>query len=202
MAASPQSKSTGNGPLIDFSGSAKDYISQVIKSKDLEGHNLRISLRGRGAEGFDYGMTFAGPGQERQDDVVVDYGAFKLLLDPDTVRAIHGASINYSEDGGFQIDNPNLLSTDPRARVIQELLTTQINPAIAAHGGVADLVDIRGNTVYLKLGGGCQGCGMVDVTLRQGIEVLIKETLPDIEEVVDTTDHESGTDPYYQPAKK
>jgi len=103
--------------------------------------------------------------------------------------------------GGFQIDNPNPAWDDPRAQLIQEMLDNQINPAVARHGGYVQLMDVQGDTVYVLLGGGCQGCGMVDVTLKQGIEVLIKEALPDIERVVDTTDHAGGTNPYYEPAK-
>jgi Fe/S biogenesis protein NfuA len=80
-------------------------------------------------------------------------------------------------------------------------LDSQINPAVARHGGFVQLMDVKDKTVYVLLGGGCQGCGMVDVTLKQGIEVLIKEALPEIEQVVDTTDHAGGTNPFYEPAK-
>jgi Fe/S biogenesis protein NfuA len=72
---------------------------------------------------------------------------------------------------------------------------------VGAHGGHVELLDIKDNTVYVRLGGGCQGCGMVDVTLRHGIEALIREEIPEIQQVVDTTDHASGNNPYYQPAK-
>ena len=84
---------------------------------------------------------------------------------------------------------------------IQEILDAKINPGVAAHGGHVELLDVKDHVVYLKLGGGCQGCGMVDVTLRQGIERMIKQEIPEIREVVDTTDHKGGTNPYYQPGK-
>lgn len=86
-------------------------------------------------------------------------------------------------------------------RTIQDLLDSQINPAIAAHGGWVELIDVKGNEVYVRLGGGCQGCGAADVTLKQGIEKSIRERLPDIGAIMDTTDHAAGRNPYYSPAK-
>jgi Fe/S biogenesis protein NfuA len=179
---------------------AVERIQSVMASKQLTGHSLRVSIRGRGPAGFDYGMTFETPDEKHDDDTVVDAGAFTVFVDPDTLRHARGAKIDFA-DGGFQIDNPNPLWDDPRAQTVQELFDNQINPAVARHGGFVQLMDVKGDTVYVVLGGGCQGCGMVDVTLKQGIEVIIKEALPDIEHVVDTTDHAGGTNPYYEPAK-
>ena len=84
---------------------------------------------------------------------------------------------------------------------VQDLIENMINPAVAGHGGFVQLVDVKDNKVYLQMGGGCQGCGAADVTLKQGIERLIKEELPEIEEVLDTTDHDSGENPYDTPSK-
>ena len=86
-------------------------------------------------------------------------------------------------------------------KTIQSLLTDHINPAVASHGGHIALVDVRESTVYIRLEGGCQGCGMADVTLKQGIEVEIKRTVPTIQAVLDVTDHAGGDNPYYQPGK-
>lgn len=96
---------------------------------------------------------------------------------------------------------PADLSGDVAQRVAQ-ILDQQINPSIAAHGGRADLVAVENDTAYLQLSGGCQGCGMATVTLSQGIEVAIKEAVPDIAHVVDVTDHQSGTNPYFEASKK
>jgi Fe/S biogenesis protein NfuA len=92
------------------------------------------------------------------------------------------------------------MSEDLAAKV-QELIDSTINPAVAGHGGFVQLVEVKDNKVYLQMGGGCQGCGAADVTLKAGIERLIKEELPEIEEVLDSTDHASGTNPYYTPDK-
>jgi len=84
---------------------------------------------------------------------------------------------------------------------VQHLLDTSINPGVAGHGGFVRLVDVQDNVVYLQMGGGCQGCGMADVTLKAGIESLIKEEIPEVTEVLDTTDHAAGRNPYYTPSK-
>ncbi|MGH2735043.1 MAG: NifU family protein [Actinomycetota bacterium] len=93
------------------------------------------------------------------------------------------------------------LSGDVAQRVSQ-VLHHQINPSIAAHGGRAELVAVEDQTAYLRLGGGCQGCAMASVTLTQGIKVAITDAIPEIDEVVDVTDHAQGDDPYFQSAKK
>jgi Fe/S biogenesis protein NfuA len=93
------------------------------------------------------------------------------------------------------------LDTDV-ARRVTAVLNRDVNPSIASHGGHAELAGIDGATAYLRLGGGCQGCGMATVTLSQGIEVAITQTVPEIDHVVDVTDHASGTNPYFEQAKK
>ena len=84
---------------------------------------------------------------------------------------------------------------------IGDLLEREINPAVAAHGGWVELIDVKRNNVYLKLGGGCQGCGAADVTLKQGIEKAIRDLAPSVAEILDTTDHAAGRNPYYAPSK-
>jgi Fe/S biogenesis protein NfuA len=96
---------------------------------------------------------------------------------------------------------PGDLDSDLARRVVA-VLERDVNPSIAAHGGHAELVGIEGATAYLRLGGGCQGCGMATVTLSQGIEVAITEAVPEIDAIVDVTDHASGSNPYFEPAKK
>ncbi len=84
---------------------------------------------------------------------------------------------------------------------VKKIIDEMINPAIASHGGFVEVLDVKENVVYLMLGGGCQGCGMVNVTLKQGIEATLKEEIPQIAGVIDQTDHAGGTNPYYQPSK-
>jgi Fe-S cluster biogenesis protein NfuA len=84
---------------------------------------------------------------------------------------------------------------------VQAVIDQQVNPSIASHGGRATLIDVKDDIVYVELGGGCQGCSMASVTLKQGVEGLIKQAVPRIREIVDTTDHAGGTNPYYTAAK-
>jgi Fe/S biogenesis protein NfuA len=123
-----------------------------------------------------------------------------------------------AHEGGMVIENPNHpptragaspqmagppadLSGSVAQRVLQ-VLEQQINPSIAAHGGRADLVAVEDAAAYLRLSGGCAGCGMAAVTLNQGIEVALRESVPEITRVIDVTDHAAGTNPYYEAAKK
>ncbi len=85
---------------------------------------------------------------------------------------------------------------------VEVILERDINPAVASHGGFVELIDVDDATVYVRLGGGCQGCGMANVTLKQGIETAIRQQVPEVAAILDTTDHASGTNPYYSPSKK
>lgn len=91
-------------------------------------------------------------------------------------------------------------TTDLKEKV-QHILDTAVNPAVAGHGGYIELIDVKDKTVYLRMGGGCQGCGAANITLKAGVEAMLKEEIPEIEQVLDTTDHASGMNPYYSPGK-
>jgi len=135
---------------------------------------------------------------------VVDAGPFQVLVDARSVESLTGVTLDFVDDthqSGFRIDNPNPLWADPVSLAVQRVFDEEINPAVATHGGWVALLEVRDGVVYVQLGGGCQGCGMVDVTLRQGIEVRLRQVVPEIREVVDTTDHAGGANPYYRPAK-
>jgi len=195
----------GTGPLVTFTDVARQKLIEVLDEKQLRGQAaVRLAVQGRGPNGLEYAMALEPEGQPDPTDTVVDVGDFQVFVDAESAPQIQGATVDYVEDlmgGGFQIHNPNPLWSDPLAQGIQELIDTRINPSVRMHGGHVTLIDVKDNLVYVRLGGGCQGCGMVDVTLRQGIEALIKQHFPQIEAVVDTTDHRGGTNPYYQPAK-
>jgi NFU1 iron-sulfur cluster scaffold homolog, mitochondrial len=97
-------------------------------------------------------------------------------------------------------EGDRLPSEEVRSRV-QQVLDEMINPGVASHGGFVELVDVREDNIFIRMGGGCQGCGAADVTLRMGVEKLIRENVPQVREIFDTTDHASGANPYYQPSK-
>jgi Fe-S cluster biogenesis protein NfuA len=89
----------------------------------------------------------------------------------------------------------------PEGKAVQKVLDERINPAVAGHGGHIALIDVKDDTAFVRLEGGCQGCGMANVTLKQGIEVEIKDAVPSITTILDTTDHAGGANPYYSPGK-
>jgi Fe-S cluster biogenesis protein NfuA len=97
-----------------------------------------------------------------------------------------------------QYDSEMLPEAEIRKKV-QNLLENEINPALGMHGGWVELIDVKKNAVYLKLGGGCQGCQSASMTLKMGIEKAIREKIPEVGEILDTTDHAAGRNPYYQP---
>jgi Fe/S biogenesis protein NfuA len=190
--------------MLTVTEAAKRKILSVIQAHGKPGDGLRIAIVGRSSAGFTYDMQLVEEGDAEAEDIVVDVGDFSVLVDPDSAPYMRDVVIDYVEDlqqSGFRIGNPNPIWTDPQAMAIQELLDTQINPAVASHGGHIELVDVHDNIVYIRFGGGCQGCGMVSVTLNQGVEQAIREAFPGIREIVDVTDHAAGTNPYYQSSK-
>jgi Fe/S biogenesis protein NfuA len=189
--------------MLTFTESARKKILELMEAEKLEGSGLRVAVTGRGPGGFRYEFGFAGPDEKGPEDAVVDVGGFQVYVDPESVPNLRGATVDYVEglyESGFKIDNPNLWS-DPKAMAVQRVIDNQINPAIAAHGGFVTLLDVKEDVAYIAMGGGCQGCGMADVTLKHGIEAMIREAVPEIRQIIDTTDHAGGTNPYYQPSK-
>ncbi len=104
-----------------------------------------------------------------------------------------------SYDDHQRLQKPEM--NTPEALAVRQLLDEEVNPAVAAHGGHIALIDIKDDTVYIRLEGGCQGCGMADVTLKQGVAVSIRRVAPSIAHVLDVTDHAGGSNPYFQPGK-
>ncbi|HSX80265.1 MAG TPA: iron-sulfur cluster assembly accessory protein [Candidatus Saccharimonadia bacterium] len=190
--------------MLTVTEAAKRKILSVIQAQGKPGDGLRITIVGRSSAGFTYDMHLVEEGDAQAEDSVVDVGDFPVIIDADSAPHMRDVIIDYVEDlqqSGFRIGNPNSVWTDPKAMAIQELLDTQINPAVASHGGHIELMDVHDDIVYIRFGGGCQGCGMVSVTLNQGVEQAIREAFPEIREIVDVTDHAAGTNPYYQSSK-
>ena len=150
-------------------------------------------------------------------DAVIRHRDLAIVIPECDFEKVRGATIDWLDDpfagGGLRVDNPNTpsptirvpppgdLSGDVAQRVVQ-VLDQQVNPTIAGHGGRAELVAVKQGTAYLRLGGGCQGCAMATVTLSQGIETTVMRAVPEITSVADVTDHQSGTNPYFEAAKK
>jgi Fe/S biogenesis protein NfuA len=181
---------------------------------------LWVEVTGVAGGQFAYDMYFDTVDKAGEGDVVQRHDDLPVVVPAASVDRLRGATLGVSRDllnPGMTITNPNRppsaaspaissrppadLSGDVPQRVIQ-VIETQVNPSIASHGGQAELVAVEEGVAYLRLSGGCQGCGMATVTLSQGIEVAIRESVPEVTSVVDVTDHASGANPYYEPAKK
>ncbi len=188
---------------------------------DEESLALWVEVTGASGDAYTYDMYFQAVGAVGADDWSDDRAGLVLVVPADSIAKMRGSVLDVNRDadqGGMVIQNPNQpprpagaspamagppvdLSGDVAQRVIQ-VLEQQINPSIAAHGGRADLVAVEGDAAYLRLSGGCAGCGMAAVTLSQGIEVALRESVTEITRVIDVTDHAAGTNPYYEAAKK
>lgn len=141
-------------------------------------------------------------------------GIMKVELDDNLVSVTQGGAEDWRQLGkrvgstirAFLNPPPELAEGDrlPPEHVrmrVQQVLDEMINPGVAAHGGFVELLDVQDDNIFIRMGGGCQGCGAADVTLKMGIERLIREQVPQVREILDTTDHASGMNPYYAPSK-
>ena len=194
-----------------------------LRSQEDGGESLAlwIEVAGSSEGAYTYGIYFQAVGDARPDDWTTERSGLTIVVPADSVDKIRGSVFDVNPDGdqgGMVIETPNRpprpVGTSPRmaappadlsgdvAQRVLQVLEQQINPSIAAHGGRAELVAVEGDAAYLRLSGGCAGCGMAAVTLSQGIEVAIRESVTEINRIIDVTDHAAGTNPYYEAAKK
>ncbi len=190
-----------------------------IRSQEPDSDQLALEIRIAGVRDsqFSYEMAMIHTQDIPAADRLEAHGELNVVIPADSVENLQGATLDVSRDllnPGLVVDNPNgpspRIATDgpppdltgPLEQRVVQVLEHQINPSIAAHGGIAELVAVEAGVAYLRLGGGCQGCGMASVTLSQGIEQAITQAIPEISGVIDVTDHASGQNPYYEAAKK
>jgi Fe/S biogenesis protein NfuA len=188
-------------PILSVTDAAADKIRAAKASEGQDNAALRVVAREDGAK-FRYELKLVDTDSKGADDSVVHLDGIDLYLDRESAPRLQGATLDYVEDitgSGLKFENPNqtTLARHPLAQRVQEVLDDRVNPSLAAHGGVVSLVDIQEARVVLSFGGGCQGCGMADVTMKQGVSAQLKQQIPEISEVVDATDHAAGESPYY-----
>lgn len=186
--------------MIKLTDLAKEQVLLAMKEEDRSDLSLRVGIAGRAGGGFQYRMDLVPSDERSESDEVVDVGDFEVLVDAQSAPDLEGATIDFVRklsESGFKFENPNSPWSDSAAVEVQRVIDERINPQIASHGGFVTLLDVKEGTAYISFGGGCQGCGMVDVTLKQGVEAMILESVPAIDKVLDTTDHAAGTNPYY-----
>ena len=187
--------------LLSVTPDARAKIDGVRTFNDFAEAVLRVRVLGKDGPRFRYDIALEDPRDRGDDDLVVDLDGLTVAVDPTSAADLAGATIDLDESvtgGGLRIDNPNEGWQDPVARAVQDVIDRQINPGVGSHGGMVTLVDVRDGTAYLRFGGGCQGCAAVDVTLKRGVETAIRSAVPDVQAIVDATDHEAGASPYYR----
>ena len=199
---------------LRVSEAALVQVQSILAAEDdPDALGLRVAVTGtRGVE-YAYDLSFEERTEADDDDVVYNQGDLVVMIPADSVDALWGATLDLPSaegQGGLVIRNPN--RPDPLAGAdielsgtvterVNQLLEQSINPALASHGGFAQLVEIvDGTRAVVTMGGGCQGCAVSALTLREGIQKSILEHVPEITEVVDATDHEAGENPFYTDA--
>jgi Fe/S biogenesis protein NfuA len=202
-------------PVVTVTDPARDKILEVRAGEpESDALALWIEVSGETAGAYHYTMELRPLADAGDDDLIQRHDDLSVVVPAASVEKLTGATLDLTGTG-MVMQNPNRPTpgpgpgsrppadlSGPVAQAVLTVLEEQINPAIAAHGGQADLVAVEDGVVYVRMSGGCQGCGLASVTLTQGIEVAILDTVPEISSVIDVTDHAAGDNPYYEAAKK
>ena len=184
-----------------------------IRDREDDADTLALRVEVTGTAGIDYAYDLAldPVSDAAPDDHVHTSGGLTVVVPDASVGLLRGATLDVPSmpgQGGLVIRNPNrpnplgemgsLDLTGGIAEKVQQLLDISINPALASHGGYAELVEVRDDdSVVVTMGGGCQGCAMSQATLSDGIKRAITEAIPEVSDVIDATDHEAGDNPYF-----
>jgi Fe/S biogenesis protein NfuA len=210
-----QAEQVRTEPVLQVTPDAEELLVEA-RAAESEPDRLALYLEVNGQNDgvYTYDMWFEAIADASPRDERVELHTMSVVVAAQSIDLIRGATLDVGDDGLVMV-NPNTPAPPPGSRpapksdltspielAVLEILDSQINPQIAAHGGRADLVAVDAGTAYLRLSGGCQGCGMAAVTLSQGISVAIQEAIPEITEIVDVTAHEDGSNPYFEAAKK
>lgn len=192
--------------MLQLTEKAKDKIKFFIQDRSpLE---WGIQIRSQGGPQFHLSLIPLNP--LKLGDFIIDQEGFKFVIDEDFKEKLEGATIDFVDtawSSGFRVEliqkaspvpqKTNLDESIPQVQKIQNLFRDEINPALASHGGFVELLDYKDHTAYIHMGGGCQGCASSQATLRQGIELRLREEVPEIVEIVDQTNHAAGKNPYF-----
>ena len=190
----------------------EEALKQLMVLRDEEPEKERLGLRleviSEPGEEFKYDLSFEIVTQAAFSDEVRTIGGLKIIIPLQSFEFINGASLDYNERQGLNIRNPNkppapmidgLISDDETAAAVEAVISTEVNPSLASHGGFVTFVGHDGEGVaYLTMGGGCHGCSMSKMTMLEGVQTTLVEQIPGILKVRDVTDHATGANPYYK----
>ena len=195
-------------PRVNFTPTARQQLEMVL-ARQQQAAALRIFVKNPGSGSPQYDMALESADAHQPGDILADAGGLPVVVDAQSLSAIDGATVDFRDDPlqpGFLVEPPRVEAPDvpdefdvasPLTAQVQSVIEHHVNPGIASHGGFAALVGVKDDVVYVALGGGCQGCSMASVTLKQGIEQILKQAIPSIRAVVDATDHAHGNNPFY-----
>ena len=194
--------------MIDISERAQLYFQDLLAKQEVEGIGVRIFITDPGTPTAETCIAYCKPGEEQDDDEPVEYNGFVAWIDTKSKQYLEDAVVDFAEDrmgGQLTIKAPNskvpqVSDNSPLEERINYILQTQVNPGLAAHGGMVNLVELveEESVAILQFGGGCQGCGMVDTTLKDGVEKTLLEMLPELTAVKDVTDHSVTDNAFYK----
>ena len=191
---------------VQITESAQEYLLGLLQKQAVDGIGIRMFVANPGTPQAETCIAYSRPGEEKEDDVVVEYPGFKAWFEAKSVPFLDEAKVDYSPDrmgGQLTIRAPNskMPKIDENSSVedrINYLLYNEINPGLASHGGNVSLVEFSNDGyAVLRFGGGCQGCSAVDLTLKQGVEKSLMEKVPELKGVRDMTDHSDRSQAYY-----
>ena len=187
---------------------AQNVVRTFIEQSDGEHSALRIVARQGETEGPKFELSLVSEADKGEDDVQVEMGDFRVYVGKESAQRLEGATVDFVErvnESGFEIRPPAPTSaprvegppTGELATKVKDVLDAQVNPAVSAHGGEIVLVDVKGSEIFIEMAGGCQGCALSRMTLKQGVERMVRQAVPEITAVHDVTDHGSGENPFY-----
>ncbi len=192
--------------MITLTDKALEVVRGYMDKGDGEFTALRIGISGGTPLSPDFELTLVGPDDIGERELEVTAGDLTIVVQEEFVPRLEGATVDFVQrvnESGFEVKlaeagqpaAPKL--EGPLAERVKTVLDTEINPAIASHGGTITLVGVEDTEIYLEMGGGCQGCAMSRMTLRQGVERMVRQSVPEVTVIHDVTDHESGENPFF-----
>ena len=193
--------------MITLTDRACEVVRDYLDKSDGEFTALRIGISGGTPLAPDFELTLVGPDDIAESEREVEAGDLTIVVEEEFAPRLEGATVDFVQrvnESGFQVS----LAAAAKAAVptldgafaerVKTVLDTEINPAIASHGGTITLVGVEDTEIYLEMGGGCQGCAMSRMTLRQGVERMVRQAVPEVTVIHDVTDHASGENPFFE----
>ena len=193
--------------MLTFTDRAREMVLAFMDQSGEELRALRVHMDGSPVAPS-FALTLVGDDERKEEDLELDGGGFVVVVDPTSAKRLDGATVDFVNrvnGSGFEVipaestgaAAPPAAPTGDLAEKVRLLLDEQVNPSIASHGGRIELVDVKGTEVYMEMTGGCQGCAMSRMTLRQGVEKMIRQNVPEVTVIHDVTDHAAGENPFY-----